>query len=79
MGFGGCFYFAMQMVLVLVTGHVLASSRIFKKGLGALASTAKSPGQAIIIVSVVSLVANWINWGLDLLLVLYLLRNWLKR
>ncbi|WP_313803537.1 short-chain fatty acid transporter [Cytobacillus sp.] len=67
-GFWGLLVFTMQMVLVLVTGHVLASSRIFKKGLGALASTAKSPGQAIIIVTVVSLIASWINWGFGLVI-----------
>lgn len=67
-GFWGLLLFAMQMVLVLVTGHVLASSRIFKRGLGALATMAKSPGQAIIIVSVVSLVASWINWGFGLVI-----------
>jgi len=67
-GFWGLLTFSMQMVLVLVTGHVLASSHIFKKGLGALASTAKSPGQAIIIVTIVSLVASWINWGFGLVI-----------
>ncbi|KKK38745.1 short-chain fatty acid transporter [Mesobacillus campisalis] len=60
--------FAMQMVLVLVTGHVLASSAIFKRGLGALASTAKSPGQAIIIVTIVSTTASLINWGFGLVI-----------
>lgn len=67
-GFWGLLTFAMQMVLVLVTGHVLASSPLFKKGLGALASTAKSPGQAIIIVTIVSLIASWINWGFGLVI-----------
>lgn len=67
-GFWGLLVFTMQMVLVLVTGHVLASSRIFKKGLGALASTAKSPGQAVIIVTVVSLIASWVNWGFGLVI-----------
>jgi len=67
-GFWGLLLFAMQMILVLVTGHVLASSLVFKKGLGALASMAKTPGQAIIIVSVVSLVASWINWGFGLVI-----------
>jgi len=67
-GFWGLLTFSMQMVLVLVTGHVLASSHIFKKGLGALASTAKSPAQAIIIVTIVSLVASWINWGFGLVI-----------
>lgn len=67
-GFWGLLTFSMQMVLVLVTGHVLASSQIFKRGLGALASTAKSPGQAIIIVTLVSLAASLINWGFGLVI-----------
>jgi short-chain fatty acids transporter len=67
-GFWGLLTFSMQMVLVLVTGHVLASSNLFKKGLGALASLAKSPGQAIIIVTVVSMIASLINWGFGLVI-----------
>ncbi|MCM3664587.1 short-chain fatty acid transporter [Mesobacillus subterraneus] len=67
-GFWSLLTFSMQMVLVLVTGHVLASSHIFKKGLGALASLAKSPGQAIIIVTVVSMAASLINWGFGLVI-----------
>jgi len=67
-GFWGLLLFSMQMVLVLVTGHVLASSRVFKRGLGALASTAKSPGQAILIVTVVSMIASLINWGFGLVI-----------
>lgn len=67
-GFWGLLTFSMQMVLVLVTGHVLASSNVFKKGLGGLASLAKSPGQAIIIVTVVSMIASLINWGFGLVI-----------
>lgn len=67
-GFWGLLTFSMQMVLVLVTGHVLASSNVFKKGLGALASLANSPGQAIIIVTVVSMIASLINWGFGLVI-----------
>lgn len=67
-GFWGLLVFSMQMVLVLVTGHVLASSLIFKRGLGALASAAKSPGQAIIIVTIVSMAASLINWGFGLVI-----------
>ncbi|TYS13808.1 short-chain fatty acid transporter [Rossellomorea vietnamensis] len=67
-GFWGLLAFSMQMVLVLVTGYVLASSPIFKKGLGLLASKAKSPSQAIIIVTVVSIIASWINWGFGLVI-----------
>lgn len=67
-GFWGLLSFTMQMVLVLVTGHVLASSQIFKKGLGSLASFAKTPGQAIVIVTFVSMIASLINWGFGLVI-----------
>ncbi|MCM3239802.1 short-chain fatty acid transporter [Heyndrickxia oleronia] len=67
-GFWELLDFSMQMVLVLVTGHVLASSPLFKKILGGLATTAKSPGSAIIIVTVVSIIASWINWGFGLVI-----------
>ena len=67
-GFWALLAFSMQMVLVLVTGHVLASSPLFKKILGGLAGLAKSPGSAIILVSVVSIIASWINWGFGLVI-----------
>jgi short-chain fatty acids transporter len=67
-GFWNLLAFSMQMVLVLITGYVLASSPVFKKGLGALAGTAKSPSQAIIIVTVVSVIASWVNWGFGLVI-----------
>ena len=52
-GFWALLAFSMQMVLVLVTGFVLASSPIFKQGLGKLASFANSPSSAIISVTLV--------------------------
>ncbi|PFG04258.1 short-chain fatty acid transporter [Bacillus sp. es.034] len=67
-GFWSLLAFSMQMVLVLVTGYVLASSPIFKRFLGFLASFAKSPGSAIVIVTVVSMIASWINWGFGLVI-----------
>jgi len=67
-GFWELLAFSMQMVLVLVTGFVLASSPIFKKGLGKLASFATTPGSAIIWVTLVSLAASWINWGFGLVI-----------
>ncbi|MBE3102954.1 MAG: TIGR00366 family protein, partial [Bacilli bacterium] len=50
-GFWGLLAFTMQMVIVLVAGHVLASSPIFKKLLSTMASGAKSPGSAILLVT----------------------------
>ncbi|RNA66981.1 short-chain fatty acid transporter [Alteribacter keqinensis] len=67
-GFWDLLEFAMQMVLILVTGYVLASSPFFKRILQKLAGLAKSPGQAIVIVTIVSLMASWINWGFGLVI-----------
>ncbi|MEJ9281501.1 short-chain fatty acid transporter [Ureibacillus thermosphaericus] len=67
-GFWGLLAFTMQMVIVLTAGHVLANSPLFKKILTAIASSIKSPGMAIIIVTFVSLIACWINWGFGLVI-----------
>jgi short-chain fatty acids transporter len=67
-GFWKLLEFSMQMVLILVTGYVLASSPFFKKMLRKLAAFAKTPGQAIISVTIVALAASWINWGFGLVI-----------
>lgn len=67
-GFWSLLAFSMQMALVLVTGHTLASAPIIKKGLSKLASFAKTPGQAILAVSLISGIACWINWGFGLVI-----------
>lgn len=67
-GFWGLLGFTMQMVVVLAAGHVLAHSPLFKKGLSKLASTIKTPSMAIIVVTFVSLIACWINWGFGLVI-----------
>lgn len=65
-GFWSLLTFSMQMLLVLVTGYMMASTPLVRRGLAALAALAKSPGGAILWVSVVSLAASWINWGFGL-------------
>lgn len=65
-GFWSLLAFSMQMALVLVTGHTLASTNIVKKGLAALAKPCKTPLQAIVAVTFVSTIACWINWGFGL-------------
>ena len=67
-GFWGLLAFTMQMVIVLTAGHVLAHSPLFKKFLFSIARRIKTPGMAIIIVTFVSLVACWINWGFGLVI-----------
>ena len=65
-GFWNLLAFSMQMSLVLLTGHTLANAPAFKKGLNAMAKIAKTPSQAILAVTFVSLIACWINWGFGL-------------
>ena len=56
----------MQMLLVLATGFMLASTPLVKGLLTRLAGLASSPGSAIVLVTLVSLTASWINWGFGL-------------
>jgi short-chain fatty acids transporter len=65
-GFWGLLTFSMQMLLVLVTGFMLAMTPPVKALLRAIAGLASSPASAIVIVSLVSLTASWINWGFGL-------------
>lgn len=67
-GFWKLLAFSMQMALVLVTGHTLANAPIMKKGLSKVASIAKTPGQAILTVTLVSTLACFINWGFGLVI-----------
>jgi len=67
-GFWSLLAFAMQMALVLVFGHALASAPAFKKILSKMATIAKTPFQAIVLVSFVSAVACLINWGFGLVI-----------
>ncbi|RTQ90574.1 short-chain fatty acid transporter [Lysinibacillus telephonicus] len=67
-GFWGLLSFTMQMVVVLAAGHILANSPVFKRFLSSMASKIKKPSSAIMIVTFVSLVACWINWGFGLVI-----------
>lgn len=66
-GFWGLLSFSMQMALVLVLGSAMASATICKRALGAIASTAKDKKSAIIIVTFVSTICCWLNWGFGLI------------
>ena len=65
-GFWNLLAFAMQMSIVLVTGHALASSGPVKKAMTSLASIAKTPKQGVMLVGFCSALACAINWGFGL-------------
>ncbi len=59
--------FSMQMALVLVTGATLAAAPLIKKGISRLASMPKTPAGAIALVTGISAMACWLNWGFGLI------------
>ena len=66
-GMWGLLSFSMQMALVLVLGSAMASAAVCKKFLGTIASTAKDKKSAILIVTFVSTICCWLNWGFGLI------------
>lgn len=67
-GFWNLLAFSMQMALVLVTGHALASSGPVRNAMKSMASVANTPAQGVMLVTVVAAVASTINWGFGLVL-----------
>lgn len=67
-GFWNLLSFAMQMLLVLVTGYMLASTSLISMLLTKLATFANTAPKAIILVTFISLLASWLNWGFGLVI-----------
>lgn len=59
--------FGMQMCLILVTGHALASAPLVRAVINRLAEIPRSAGQAVALVALMAAVAGVINWGLGLI------------
>src|SRR3546814_1904282 len=56
------------MSLFLVTGHALARAPAINRLLDRMARIPQSPGQAIVLVTLVALAGSWINWGFGLVI-----------
>ena len=65
-GFWNLLAFGMQMALIIVTGHALASSPPVKRILRMTASLAKTPVQGVMLVTFFGAIASVINWGFGL-------------
>ena len=80
-GFWILLKFGMQMCLVMMTGYILACSTPVKRLLNVLSSLPQSdkPWQAIMVMSLFSMITAWFNWGLCLtgsaLLALFIVKN----
>ncbi len=59
--------FAVQMMLMLLLGHVLALSRPVNSFLNRIVPYCNSTAKAALIVTLLTLLASWFNWGLGLI------------
>lgn len=66
-GFWELLAFAMQMCLILVTGHALATSPVVRRGIEHLAAIPKKQAGAVFLVGLIAAIAAWINWGLGII------------
>ncbi len=60
--------FTFQMALVLVSGHAVASTPLVQRGLKAISRLIRTPGQAIVVTTLIATVGCWLNWGFGLVL-----------
>ncbi len=66
-GFWSLLAFAMQMLLILVTGHAVASAPAVRRLLAGLAGLPRTGAQAAALVAAVAIAAGLLNWGLGLI------------
>lgn len=78
-GLWGILGFAMQMILIVVTGHTMASSRPVKRFLSSLASIPKDNAGAGMLCAFVAAICSFINWGFGLIVAALLARELARR
>src|SRR2546429_8248166 len=66
-GFWELIPFTLQMALIIITGHVLATSAPMQRVIRAVASWPRTPKSAVALVTVFALVSSWFNWGFSLI------------
>src|SRR5712675_428953 len=65
-GFWELIPFTMQMALIIITGHVLATSPPMGRLIRAIASWPRTPRGAVALVTFFALASAWFNWGFSL-------------
>lgn len=66
-GFWDLLQFAMQMVIILVTGNVVAYHPRVRSGILRLVRLPSNGRQAVVLVGIGSMLVGWISWGLGLI------------
>jgi short-chain fatty acids transporter len=78
-GFWDLIPFTLQMSLVIITGHVLATSPPMGRLIRAAARWPTTPRGAVAMVTVFALASSWLNWGFSLIFSAVLAREVARR
>jgi short-chain fatty acids transporter len=66
-GFWDLITFTLQMSLIIITGHVLATSAPMGRAIRAIASWPSTPRGAVALVAFFAMFSSWFNWGFSLI------------
>jgi short-chain fatty acids transporter len=78
-GFWDLIPFTLQMALVIITGHVLATSAPLGAFIRAIANRPRTPRGAVALVTFFALASSWLNWGFSLVFSAVLAREVARR
>jgi len=78
-GFWDLIPFTLQMSLVIITGHVLATSHPMRRLIRTAASWPSTPKGAVALVTLFALTSSWLNWGFSLVFSAVLAREVARR
>ncbi len=78
-GFWGLSPITMQMSLVIITGHVLATSAPMRTVIRAIAGWPQTPRGAVAMVAFFAMASSWFNWGFSLVFSAVLAREVARR
>jgi short-chain fatty acids transporter len=78
-GFWDLIAFTLQMSLVIITGHVLATSAPVGRVIRRVAGWPRTPRSAVVLVTLVAMASSWFNWGFSLIFSAVLAREIARR
>ena len=78
-GFWELIPFTLQMSLIIITGHVLATSEPVGRVIRAIAMQPRTPRGAVAMVACLSMVSSWFNWGFSMIFSAMLAREMARR
>ena len=78
-GFWELIPFTLQMALIIITGHVLATSQPVGRVIRAVAAWPTTPRNAVALVAFFAMASSWFNWGFSLIFSAVLAREVARR